>query len=177
MPRPRLAQAFFELDTKPGLGRTARPRRAARAGLNAIPAQKPELLALDTEIPKARNVGAGWSATVDVLIHQPRDDATRTGLGEMVHDVVTNLAARVGEARWETGAPRVEKNLRRPKRRGIEKHDARIILARLSRVGVDHAHAGDAVFLIVVQHALDDRVSDERELARRSCGGKRRALG
>src|SRR5467141_808831 len=111
LPRPRLAQPLFQLDADPGLVGAARPPLASRSRLDAVAAQKAELLPCSIEVAEARDVGPRWPPPVDVLVFESRNDAACARFGDMVHQVVTDLAARVGKAGREARALRVQEDL------------------------------------------------------------------
>src|SRR5882762_11427878 len=112
LPRPRLAQPLFQLDAEPGLVGAPRPPVAARAGLNPVPAQEADFrFPPPTQVAEARDVGPRWPAPVDVLVFESRNDAARARLGDMVHQIVADLAARVAKAGREARALRVQEDL------------------------------------------------------------------
>src|SRR3954465_13907540 len=93
----------------------------------------------------------------------------------MVHDVVPDFTPRGHESVRKACALRVEEDLRGAERGGIQEDDARLVLALLLRVRVDHTHTRDTSFLLVVEYALDDRVGHDRHAPRVARRRKRRA--
>src|SRR5437773_10387793 len=161
LPRPRLAQPLFQLDAEPGLVGAPRPPFAARAGLTPVPAQETDFrFASPPEVAEARDVRSRWPPPVDVLVFESRNDAARARFGDMVHEVVADLAARVGEAGREARALRIQEDLGGGERRGAEKDDpAEVLVGRLG-LRVDDAHPRGPVTPLVVDHTLRDRVGD-----------------
>ena len=166
LPRPGLPQQLFQLRPQAGHLRPTAPPRARRSPLDPITPHEGNLrLAVPSQIPESRDVGARRPAAVHVLVFEARHGAARAGLGDVVHQVVADLAARVGEAGRETRGLRVQEDLGGAEGRGAQKDQPPGVLARLLRIPVDHVHAYRAVLPLVVDHAVDNRVGDDGQVA------------
>src|SRR3989454_1027251 len=165
-PWSRVAQPLLQVRSQSPLRRAARPALPTRPRLDSVAAQEPHVrLPLHTEIPEAWDVRPAGPPAVDVLVQQPGHDAARTRLGDVVHHVVAQLAARVGQAGREARALRVQQDLRRGEGRGAQENQPPGVVARRLGMRVDHAHAHGAVGPLVVDDAVHDRVGDDTELA------------
>src|SRR5207237_1173720 len=110
-PGPRLAQPLLQFHAQSRGLRAAAPPLAPGARLNPIAAQEPDLgLAGYADVPKPRDVAARGPATVHVLVPQAGDGPARSRLGDVVHQVVAQLAARVGQPVREARAPRAQQD-------------------------------------------------------------------
>src|SRR5437899_8265135 len=102
---PRLAPSLLHLDAAPRPPRPGGPPSPARARLDPVPAHEPDLrVAGPAQVAEARDVRSRGPAPVDVLVFESRNGAARARLGDVVHHVVADLAARIGEAGRETRA-------------------------------------------------------------------------
>src|SRR6266513_856605 len=142
-PRPRLTQLSLQVRSQAGHVRTAAP----------------------AQVSETRDVRARGTAAIHVLVLEARHGAVGAGLGDVIHQVVADFAARVGEPGRKPRRFRVQQNLGRAEGRGAEKDQTSGVLARLFRIAVDHAHARRPVRALVVDHAVHDRVGDDGEFA------------
>src|SRR2546421_6019716 len=165
-PGPRLTQLSLQVRSQAGHVRAAAPPVAPGSALDAIPPQEGDLrLPAPAQVSETRDVRARGTAAVHVLVLEARHGAVGAGLGDVIHQVVADFAARVGEPGRKPRRFRVQEDLGRAEGRGAEKDQPSGVLARLFRIAVDHAHARRPVRALVVDHAVHDRVGDDGEFA------------
>src|SRR5438876_8501285 len=175
-PRSRLAQALLQVRAQARLRRAAAPSLTTRSRLDPIASEEADLLlSVRAEVAEPRDVGPRGPPAVDVLVLETGDDSFRAGLGDVVHQVVTQLPARVGEPGREARALRVQEDLGRGERRGAEEDESPGVLARLLGMCVDDTHARGPVPPFVVHHALYDRIGHDRQPPRLPRRRQRRA--
>src|SRR5438067_498343 len=89
-PRAGLGHGILERAAHPELGDRARPPLTAGASLVAEAAQVRPLVA--DQVPVARDVEAGGSPTIVILVIEPLDPALRTHAEVVIHQVVPQLS-------------------------------------------------------------------------------------
>src|SRR2546422_222420 len=147
-PRRRRAQGALELGAEAGQVLPPGPTLAVCAALEAVAAQ--EVGVRGRDVAEARDVDPVGAATVDGPVFHARDRAARPAAHAVVHQVLAQLAARVGEPGGEARRHRIEEEARRFDRGRAQEDDARVELEGLAGLGVDDAHADGAVLLLVV---------------------------
>ena len=106
-------------------------------------------------------VRAGWAPSSDRLLLEPGELAGRAARHpQVVHQVVAERAARVGEAAGVLRVSELSRMRDRLERLRAQHHGAAADLARLARHAVDVEQAGGAVGARVRQHLVDHRVGD-----------------
>ena len=120
--------------------------------------------------------GGGWTAALVVGVLEALDAAVGAGGPQMVGEVVAQRAGRVGEAGRERARRRVQQDGGGRQRRGAQQHHLGVVLARFQRLRIDHAHAGGAVGLRIVQYAVHDAVGGNAQAARLQGRRQRRTL-
>ena len=99
------------------------------------------------------------------------------GHPDVIHQVVAEHAARIGEAVRELGRRRVEQERADSSACAATMHGARVHFLHLARVAIDVHHAGRLGRLRVHQDLVDHRVGDERRVARLERVGNGRERG
>ena len=94
----------------------------------------------------------------------------------MVHQIVAQYTARVGEAVGEARRRGVEEDPSGAERRGADEHQAGVVFAGRLGLRVHDAHAGHAVRGGVVQHGVHDAVGDDGEPSGGLCRRQRGRL-
>src|ERR1700687_3327905 len=142
MPGPGHFQGVFEFRAKAAHVRTARPVRTASAALIAIAAEK--ILMFGFHVAKARDVDAVGAIAEGHLVfvagHSPAGAAAHV----VIHEVVAEFAAAVGEATREFGSSGIEENTRGLERGSENEKDPGLEFQRVFGLAIDHpdtAHA------------------------------------
>src|SRR5205823_14257679 len=132
-PRAGIVQLPFQLHAEPALAGAAPPSLPAGAALVAEAAHEVAAGGVVAEVPEPGDIDAVGPVALVVVVEQAFDAAARAGQEMMVHEVVAQHAARVGEPVGEAWRLGVEQHPRRAERRGAEKDDARVVFSRLLR--------------------------------------------
>ena len=125
-------------------------------------------------VAKTRDVDAVGAIAERRLVRERLRSAAGARAVVVVHDELAEHPAGVREAVGERGVFGIEQEPHRLDRRRAEEHDLARELRFVARDRVDHAHAGRAALLWVVEHFGDDAVGQQREVARRARRGERR---
>ena len=123
-------------------------------------------------VPKSRHVDAVRPTAERVLIFHARHRPPRPGAEAMVHDVLAQRPAGVGQAVGPVLALRVEENPGRFERGGTEKYQTGAVLGRLHRDGVDDPNPARSSGGGVVEDAFHHAVGPERHPTSLSGGGQ-----
>src|SRR5205823_12179350 len=112
-----------QLHAEPPSAGPAPPPLAARAALVAEAAHVVAARGVVAEVPEPGNVNAVGPIALVVVVEQSLDAAARTRQEVMVHQIVAQRPARVGEAGGEARRRGVQEQARGAERGGAEKQD------------------------------------------------------
>src|SRR5213080_2786213 len=160
-PRSLRVQGALELHAEPRLAGRPTPAGAPAAPLKPVASQ--ELGMRRLHIAEPGDVDPVGPVSVDRAVFYARDHAPRAPAHRMIHQVLAQLAARVGEPGREARGLRVQEDAGGLERRSAQEDDACAELERLARLRVDDADAGGAVALAVVDHTVHDAVRPQGE--------------
>ena len=104
------------------------------------------------------------------------EHAVRAAAEVVIHQVVAELAGAAAEPAGPDVGGRAHEQPRRVERRRAEEDDLRRVVRGLLGDGVEHAHAGRALAVAVVDHVGHDRERLERQPAGRHRRRQRRRL-
>src|SRR5439155_26890572 len=133
VPASCLDQSLLVLSTEARLRDAAYPKRPTETAMETIPAQKRRFTLPD--IAKAGHVDAVGPVADRIPIGGAVDSTVCSAAHDVIHQVLPDLAARVGDSREQEDARGLD-------RRGTEEDDPRLELERVLRLPVDHADPG-----------------------------------
>ena len=126
------------------------------------------------DIAKAGHVDAVGPVADRIPIGGTVDSTVCSAAHDVIHQVLPDLAARVGDSREQEDARGLD-------RRGTEEDDPRFELERVLGLRIDHAHTGGAPAAAVegdaVHHAVRTQGQSARGLRRRQRGVDAREVG
>src|SRR6266851_2977557 len=171
-PRPGHAKHVFEIRAEADFVDAAGPAFAAPAALVAVTAQKISLLGL--YVSKARNVNAVGAIAERHFVFVAGHFAAGAASHVVIHEVVAEFAAGVGEAAGKFESRGIEEHARGLEGRAANKKDAGLEFESAFGLRVNDANAADAAGIRIEDQAVHDAVRADGEAAGFLRGGKRR---
>src|SRR6266849_5384727 len=170
-PRPGHAKHIFEIRAEADFLNAAGPPFAAAAALVAVTAQK--IFVLGLHVSKARNVNAVGAVAEGHFIFVAGHFAAGAAAHVVIHEVVAEFAAGVGEAIRKFGSRGIEEHARGLEGRAANKKDAGLEFESAFGLRVNDANAADAAVFRIENQAVDHAVRAHGEAAGFLRGGKR----
>ena len=175
LPRPRAGELALEVGSEARHGDPASPSHALRGPLEPVAAH--EIGGRLGDVGETGDVDAVGTPAARGAVLPAIEDGARVVAHGVVHEVLAEHAARVGQAVGEVGRRRVEEDARRFKGRSPEEDGARVELQLLVGLAVDYAHAGYASAPRVPDDAGHHAVGAESQAAGRFRRGQGRVDG
>ena len=175
VPRPGTAEGVLEIRAEAAHLHPALPLGTAGASLKTVPSQKQRMLLL--HVAEARNVNSIGTVSQRDVIFVPRNAAAGAAAHAMVHHVVAQFPAGIGQPVGKFRGGGVEQNAGRLERRGAQEYNPAAKLDGVTRLPVDDPHAGDFPRLGIEHQAVHDAVRTHRHLAGASAQRARSSSG
>ena len=156
----------------PRHGRAATPVFAASAALIAVAAN--EFLLLGFHVAETRNVNSIGAIAKRHFVFVPGHDPAGARAHVMIHQVVAEFAAAVGEAIGKFRGGGIEQDARGLQRRGAQEKYARLVFGGDLGLRVDHPHAADFSRVGIEDQAVHHAVRPDREFSGFLRRGQRR---
>ena len=156
---PGILRAFLNSAPKPSMEHAARPAFAAAAALVAVAAEK--FLLFGFHVAEARNVNAVGAIAEGHFVFMAGHDAAGAGAHVVIHEVVAEFAAAVGEAVGKFRSRGIEQDARGLERGSAKKKMRALNSSAFFGLRVDDAHAGDAAGLRNRRSGCERRCKDE----------------
>ncbi len=160
-PRTRHFERVFEFNADSGLRGVGRPPVAASATLITIAAD--EFLLLGFYVAEARDVDAVRTIAERHFVFVTRHFAACARAHVVIHEVVAEFAAAIGETVGKFGSRGIEEDARGLQRGSTNEKDARLEFERGLRLRIDDANTTDAASLRIEDETVNDAVRANRE--------------
>ena len=120
---------------------------------------------LGFNVAEARHIDAVGTAAHGDLIFVAGYAAAGSAAHGVVHEIASELAARIGQAGGELGSRGIQQDSRGLQGRCVEEDNATVELEGGFGLPVDYAHARYSFFGRIVDQAVDHAVRAKREFA------------